>query len=154
MKIVVWDVNSYIFLKKWEVVVNFIYFYLKVTCKKKFFEIRMFTRDHLLLACEYSNDVWYYVFQRCGAPGTLIISWPELLSWIRNAATGPLAILRRMATQATIYHLWKQRNNLIHNQISLSPHVVFQGLKREVRNGISARRHLKKFSSLMVLWLR
>ncbi|WZY73255.1 hypothetical protein YC2023_005495 [Brassica napus] len=112
------------------------------------------TRDHLLLACEYSNDVWYYVFQRCGAPGTLIISWPELLSWIRNAATGPLAILRRMATQATIYHLWKQRNNLIHNQISLSPHVVFQGLEREVRNGISAKRHLKKFSSLMVLWLR
>ncbi|KAF2614492.1 hypothetical protein F2Q70_00010656 [Brassica cretica] len=47
------------------------------------------------------------------------------------------------ATQTAIFHLWKQRNNLIHNQISLSAASVFYFIDKEMRNIISARKHRK-----------
>ncbi|KAF2553921.1 hypothetical protein F2Q68_00033760, partial [Brassica cretica] len=58
------------------------------------------------------------------------------------------------ATQTVIFHLCKQTNNLIHNQISITASAVFQGIDRDMRNIISARRHSKQFSSIMPLWLR
>ncbi|CAG7896282.1 unnamed protein product, partial [Brassica rapa] len=64
-----------------------------------------------------------------------------------------LTLLRKLATHTTVYFLWKQRNNLIHNQISLPPATVFRAIDREVRNIIPARRHRKNFDSLMVMWL-
>uniref|UniRef100_A0A0D3E2T1 Uncharacterized protein n=1 Tax=Brassica oleracea var. oleracea TaxID=109376 RepID=A0A0D3E2T1_BRAOL len=48
----------------------------------------------------------------------------------------------------------EQRNNVLHNQISLSTANVFRAIDRELRNIISARRHRKGFDSLMVMWLR
>lgn len=61
---------------------------------------------------------------------------------------------RKIATQAVIFHLWKQRNNLIHNHVSVPAAVVLRGVDREVRNVISARREMKKFRNLMIRWLR
>ncbi|KAF3503709.1 hypothetical protein F2Q69_00041399 [Brassica cretica] len=43
----------------------------------------------------------------------------KLLSWIRAASSARLTLLRKLAVQTAFYHLWKQRNNLIHNQISI-----------------------------------
>ncbi|KAF2599129.1 hypothetical protein F2Q68_00007988, partial [Brassica cretica] len=63
-------------------------------------------------------------------------------------------LLRKLATQSVIYHLWKWRNNLIHNQTSIPAATVFHSIDRELRNIISARRHMKRFDSLMVMWLR
>nr|VDD03777.1 unnamed protein product [Brassica oleracea] len=71
-----------------------------------------------------------------------------------NSPSSNLLLLRNLATQSTIYHLWKQRNNLIYNQISLPATTLFHNIDRELRNIISARRHRKRFHSLMVLWLR
>ncbi|CAG7878714.1 unnamed protein product, partial [Brassica rapa] len=65
-----------------------------------------------------------------------------------------LKLLRKLATQTVIYHLWKQPNNLIHNQTSLPATSVFHGIDRELKNNISARRQRKHFSLLMALWLR
>ncbi|XP_033139875.1 uncharacterized protein LOC117131710 [Brassica rapa] len=112
------------------------------------------TRDHMLLSCDYSTDVWKEVFIRCLPPSTILTTWAELLSWIRNAGTADLKLLRKVATQAAVFHLWKQRNNVVHNQISIPAATVFVGLDREVRNIISAKRKRKQFSSLMSLWLR
>ncbi|CAG7890044.1 unnamed protein product [Brassica rapa] len=60
----------------------------------------------------------------------------------------------KLATQSTVYHLWKQRNNLIHNQTSVPAATVFHAIDKEIRNIISARRHRKHFDTLMILWLR
>ena len=76
------------------------------------------SRDHLFLGCEYSKEVWGGVFARCHPPSHTFTNWAELLSWIRGAPP-QLILLRKLATQSTVYHLWKQRNNLIHNQISI-----------------------------------
>ncbi|KAF3585497.1 hypothetical protein F2Q69_00031793 [Brassica cretica] len=54
-----------------------------------------------------------------------------------------------VAVQATIFHNWKQRNNVIHNQISLSPAAVFRFIDREVKNVLTAKKHLKLFQGSM-----
>ncbi|CAN6802201.1 unnamed protein product, partial [Brassica oleracea] len=53
-----------------------------------------------------------------------------------------------------IFHLRKQRNNVIHNQISLSTAVVFRLVDRDVWTIITAKRQRKNFASLMSSWLR
>ncbi|XP_009124648.1 uncharacterized protein LOC103849672 [Brassica rapa] len=112
------------------------------------------TGDHLFLRCEYSRQVWREIFVRCHPPLSPLSDWPELLSWIRAAASTKLKLLRKLATQTIIFHLWKQRNNLTHNQISLSAVAVFHGIDREMRTIISARKQRKHLCSLMVMWLR
>ncbi|XP_056848360.1 uncharacterized protein LOC130498784 [Raphanus sativus] len=110
-------------------------------------------RDHLLLACDYSREVWKLVVARCSPPISMFSSWQELLSWIRASPSKKLSLLRKLAVYTTIFHLWKQRNNLIHNQTSISAAVVFHGIAKEMKNIISARKHIKGFGSLMVMWL-
>ena len=112
------------------------------------------TRDHMLLACEFGREVWKEVFIRCLPPTNILTNWSELLSWIKAARTSELKLIRKVATQAIVFFLWKQRNNLIHNQISIYAASIFAGLDREVRNIISAKRKRKQFSTLMFLWLR
>ncbi|RID63879.1 hypothetical protein BRARA_E02844, partial [Brassica rapa] len=94
------------------------------------------------------------VFARCNPPSRLFADWSELLSWIRTATSKSMVLLRKLASQAVIFHVWKQRNNLIHNATTLSPATVFISLDRELRNLISSRRTKKHFSSLMILWIR
>ncbi|XP_048611388.1 uncharacterized protein LOC125585772 [Brassica napus] len=112
------------------------------------------TRDHLLLSCQYSKAIWTEIFIRCDPPQSPLANWSELLSWIRTAPSSRLTLLRKLATQTAVYHMWKQRNNVVHNHISLSTANVFRAIDRELRNIISARRHMKGFDSLMVMWLR
>ena len=115
------------------------------------------TRDHLMLSCDYSQDVWTEVLLRCNPSSTtftMFTNWQELLSWIREPLSKSLKLLRKLAVQLVIFHLWKQRNNLRHNQISLPAALVFSGIDKEMRNIISANRVRKAFSLLMAKWLR
>ena len=114
----------------------------------------MLTRDHLLLSCEYSQAIWREIFIRCQPPASPFANWSEVLSWIRAARSWKLNLLRKLATQSVIYHLWKWRNNLIHNHTSLSVSSIFHCIDKELRNIISARKGRKQFRSLMSMWLR
>ncbi|KAF3549018.1 hypothetical protein DY000_02001757 [Brassica cretica] len=66
----------------------------------------------------------------------------------------PPSVIRKLATQTVVFHLWKQRNNLIHNQTSLPVAAVFRSIDKELRNVISSRRKNKIFRDLMAMWLR
>ncbi|KAF3592568.1 hypothetical protein DY000_02020613, partial [Brassica cretica] len=112
------------------------------------------TRDHLFLSCQYSNDVWSQVFTRCGPPQQSFANWSELLSWIRAPHSRRMLLLRKLVSQAVVFHLWKQRNNLIHNNVSLPATSVFRAIDREMRNLIYVQRSNKLFTALMVIWLR
>ncbi|XP_013704236.1 uncharacterized protein LOC106407939 [Brassica napus] len=112
------------------------------------------TRDHIFLSCDYSFEVWREVLIRCNPPTSRFTEWSELLSWIRAATSKELRLLRKLATHTVIFHLWKHRNNLIHNQTSLSVTTVFHSIDREMKNIISANRYRKSLCSLMALWLR
>ena len=62
-------------------------------------------RDHLLLSCEYSLEVWREMFIRCSSPPTMFTTWSELLSWTRTAGSKELKLLRKVATQTFVFHI-------------------------------------------------
>ncbi|KAF3590000.1 hypothetical protein F2Q69_00030544 [Brassica cretica] len=95
------------------------------------------SRDHLLLSCEYSQDVWREVLIRCQPPPSAFTNWAELLSWIKAPASRRLTLLRILAAQTVVFHIWKQRNNLLHNQSSIPDVLVFYGIDKELRNIIN-----------------
>ncbi|KAF3601806.1 hypothetical protein F2Q69_00038228, partial [Brassica cretica] len=39
----------------------------------------------------------------------LILSWNELLSWIKRSSTSAATTLRKLVTQSAIYNIWRQR---------------------------------------------
>ncbi|XP_013601738.1 PREDICTED: uncharacterized protein LOC106309229 [Brassica oleracea var. oleracea] len=67
------------------------------------------TRDHLMLPCNYSREVWREVLHRCQPPSIMFTTWAELLSWIRSSQSKRLTLLRKLAVQTVIFHLWKQK---------------------------------------------
>lgn len=112
------------------------------------------TMDHLMLSCVLSAEIWREVFIRCQPPHTMFTNWSELLSLIRAASSAKLSLLRKIAVQAVVFHIWKQKNNLVHNQQVVLSSFVFQGIDREVKNIISSGTHNKLFKDLMILRLR
>ncbi|KAL9306427.1 putative reverse transcriptase zinc-binding domain-containing protein [Arabidopsis thaliana] len=112
------------------------------------------SRDHLFLSCAFSSEIWKLVFMRLSPSLHLFNTWSELLSWLRSSSSSAPSTLRKVTAQATIYHIWKQRNNVLHNLQSIPPLLIFNSIDREVRNTISARRHRKRWRNLMLLWIR
>lgn len=112
------------------------------------------TRDHLLLRCSFSSQIWYMVQSRLRLRPCIFITWDSFLAWLKLKSESVPSLLRKLAAQAAIYHVWKQRNNLLHNSTTLSPSVIFKGIDREVRNTITAHMNKKAFRNLMLLWIR
>ncbi|KAF8086372.1 hypothetical protein N665_0628s0022 [Sinapis alba] len=71
-----------------------------------------------------------------------------------NFLYGLKLTILKLATQSVVFHLWKQRNNLLHNQSSIPPAIIFHSIDKEVRNIISARKARKHYARLMSMWLR
>ncbi|XP_024007589.1 uncharacterized protein LOC112083554 [Eutrema salsugineum] len=111
-------------------------------------------RDHLLLTCRFSAEIWKMVLARLDRNQPMFFSWAELLSWMSTRSPQAPSTLRKLTTHATIYHIWRQRNNVLHNQQTISPMAIFKIIDRMVKNIITARRHRRAFSDLMVLWIR
>ena len=111
------------------------------------------SRDHLLLTCSYSAQVWLQILARIDPSRPLFISWGELLSWLRASSVSAPSILRKVAAQTTVYHIWKQRNNVVHNQIIIPTANVFKLINREIKNIITVRQPRRKLRHLMQLWI-
>lgn len=112
------------------------------------------TLEHLFLTCQFSQRVWNLIQAHMHLPVCIFYTWSSLISWTRLRTDSSPSILRKLASQAAVYHIWKQRNNLIHNQISATPAAVYKTIEKELRNTITARRNQKKFRNLMPLWIR
>lgn len=109
------------------------------------------TRDHLLLNCPYSLSM---AQSRLGMTSMVFASWAALISWVKGSSNRSPTLLRKLVAHAIIYGIWKQRNNLLHNQQVIPSSMVFREVDRLVRNSITARRNRRKFASLMQLWLQ
>ncbi|CAL9213946.1 unnamed protein product, partial [Arabidopsis halleri] len=64
------------------------------------------SRDHLFLSCVYASEIWSQVFSRLAPSRRLVFSWAELLSWTRHSSSQAPSLLRKVAAQATVYHIW------------------------------------------------
>ncbi|KAF3486588.1 hypothetical protein F2Q69_00052055 [Brassica cretica] len=53
-----------------------------------------------------------------------------------------------------IYNIWRQRNSAVHLTGFSPQQTTFATIDRDIRNAISAKRHRRKFTILMQLWIR
>ncbi|KAL1213143.1 hypothetical protein V5N11_022535 [Cardamine amara subsp. amara] len=111
------------------------------------------TRDHLLLHCEFSSEVLYLVLHRLGMPRLLFVDWSTLLSWLlSHSSPSSSTKLKRLVAHTTIYMLWRERNNRLHNSSSATAAEIFKMIDRSVRDTLLARRKRKAFANLLSLW--
>lgn len=111
------------------------------------------TRDHLLLSCDFAKYLWNAVSSKLQLPSISFHNWTDLLRWTRTKNDRSPPTLRKLVAQSVIYAIWKQRNNLLHNNTTILPYVIFRLIDREIKNSITARRLKKRFKNLMSLWL-
>ncbi|CAL9240316.1 unnamed protein product [Arabidopsis halleri] len=110
-------------------------------------------RDHLFLECAFARFLWKKILERIGHPQIFFSDWNSMLVWVKvNNSSSPLT-LRLLIIHTLVYNVWRQRNNLLHNQITVPPMVVFKDIDRQIINTITARRHMKNFKNLMRCWL-
>lgn len=110
-------------------------------------------RDHLFLHCTFAQITWDSTMIRLRHPLVRFNGWSSLLSWAKESTTLSPSTLRLLVSQAIVYNVWRQRNNLIHNQYVVPPLSIFKNIDRQIINSIMARRSLKNFRCLMALWL-
>ncbi|CAH2065462.1 unnamed protein product [Thlaspi arvense] len=74
-------------------------------------------------------------------------------SWLGSRDSTCPTTLRRLVSQATIYMIWRERNNRLHNNISAMPHTIYKTIDRLTRYAILGKKKSKRFSDLMQTWL-
>ncbi|KAL0717745.1 hypothetical protein Bca4012_067067 [Brassica carinata] len=111
------------------------------------------TRDHLMLSCFYAEVLWFKSRRRFRDTVPVFTNWPELVLWLSSSSPATPSHLRTMVIQALIYNIWKQRNNMLHNQALTPPLVTFREINRHIISSIYAWRKRKHFSNLMARWL-
>ncbi|KAL0659000.1 hypothetical protein Bca4012_079585 [Brassica carinata] len=53
----------------------------------------------------------------------------------------------------TFPYMWKQRNNVLHNNIHIPPEALFKCIDIVIRNMIHARKRRKKCRDMLSRWL-
>ena len=112
------------------------------------------TRDHLFFACPYTFMVWLKL------AGNLFglepdPDWETTLSRLLTGSCDRLTfILLRLALQATIYFIWRERNERKHNSTNKSVDQLARLIDKAVRNRISSTNYVinPKLHGLMIRW--
>ncbi|KAG7552757.1 Reverse transcriptase domain [Arabidopsis thaliana x Arabidopsis arenosa] len=110
------------------------------------------TRDHLFLHCDYSSQIWSIVLSRLGQPRLNFTDWSDLIVWLSSSSGSQSLTLKRLTVQVTIFSIWKERNNRLHNMVSTSHLVIFNQIDRSIRDSILARINRRKFRNLLSRW--
>ena len=94
----------------------------------------MESRDHLFFECSYSKEVWRSVLQLCGLTRR-ILRWEEEIEWASQKFKGKSLIsnILRLAWNASIYHIWKERNGRMHGQTFAAPNQIVQHIQDDIR---------------------
>lgn len=111
------------------------------------------TRDHLMLSCPFAEVLWSESRRRFRDTVPAFTNWNELVLWLSSSSSAAPSRLRMIVAQALIYNIWKQRNNMLHNQALTPPLSTFREINRHTINTINAWRKRKRFSNLMAGWL-
>ncbi|KAL6205028.1 hypothetical protein ACLB2K_022293 [Fragaria x ananassa] len=92
------------------------------------------THNHLFFDCAYSFGIWTHVLSKCDVSRPLL-PWSDFIFWVATNWKGnslPVVILK-LALQAVVYAIWRERNNRRFRNESLPPAVVFKGIVESIR---------------------
>ncbi|CAH2060553.1 unnamed protein product [Thlaspi arvense] len=109
------------------------------------------TREHLFLHCEVSIQITRLLLARLGEPTTVFADWSSFITWMLGPSPFMPKIIKLLATQSTVFYLWKERNARLHDNVSRSANVIFRLVDRSVRDAILARNKTKA-SFLLSSW--
>lgn len=111
------------------------------------------SRNHLYFECPYSNTIWTWIVNRCDLH--LSISWEDTILQLQslrgNKDSKRLCLL---ATQATIYWIWSERNTRLHHQVFKAPETLITTIDRQIRNRLQSFRYAnsRASSAMTQLW--
>ncbi|KAL9840234.1 putative RNA-directed DNA polymerase [Arabidopsis thaliana] len=112
------------------------------------------TRDHLFFSCQYTSYVWEALTQRLLSTN-YSQDWNRLFTLLctSNLPRDHL-FLFRYVFQASIYHIWRERNARRHGEISSPTNRLIKLIDKTVRNRISSIRDTgdHNYNDCMQLW--
>ncbi|XP_018512128.2 uncharacterized protein LOC103853200 [Brassica rapa] len=97
------------------------------------------SRDHLYFVCPYSFGLWTLVASQCRIRPQR--TWESTITQMEMLSIQkPYRLLTLLSWQATMYWLWKERNDRHHNNIFRTVDSIFSQLDRQIRNKIQSFR--------------
>lgn len=96
------------------------------------------TRDHLFFACLFTFTVWFMLMNRF-LESRIKPDWSRTLASLRNNRLNKLDFqLVKMAFQASIYWIWRERNGRRHHHSPNSTVYIARTIHREMQNRLLA----------------
>ncbi|XP_013595150.1 PREDICTED: uncharacterized protein LOC106303422 [Brassica oleracea var. oleracea] len=108
---------------------------------------------HCFFECNFTWEIWKIIAAKCGFSSTR--QWQALLLQLQHHPPNKvLKTLLLLCWQATLYTLWTERNNRLHNAHFSSSAELVRQIKLTVKNRASSLRidRPKFSSSLLQLW--
>jgi hypothetical protein len=112
--------------------------------------------EHIFFNCSFNRRIWCQVMEGClvwDPP----IDWDLLLLWCNNHLKGRslFAIVCKLCLGASVYHLWRQRNALLHGNLLHTEESLVLQVNRDVRSRLLARcspKLIRKNPQLAEIW--
>jgi len=97
-------------------------------------------RDHLFFKCSFSRQIWRNVMQICLEPFP-VVDWDDVAMWCMMQLKGKSLKTRlcKLSLGAVVYHIWIQRNNLIHGNVVCSEEGRIARIKWEIRSRLMGK---------------
>ena len=121
-----------------------------------FCSLQLESHDHLFFDCPYSRQLWRSISQK-GNFTSPTIPWELLISWVSSCWKGhSLQIkINLLCLSITIYHLWRERNDIFHSHSSKSVQDLVVLIEHDVRLKLSTYREVRDtphHRALQVVW--
>ncbi|KAF2542113.1 hypothetical protein F2Q68_00032399 [Brassica cretica] len=92
------------------------------------------TRDPLLLHCRFAVEIWDRVKQRLRIPRTHFNSWQAMIGWLLQQRSPRRRLLSLIVCQATVYRIWRERNDRKHGRSPTRPLAIFNKIDRVTKD--------------------
>ena len=115
---------------------------------------QMESHDHLFFACPYSSFIWQDLMIRCGLSWNGQC-WKDTLQWMSQRLKGKKMhqIIPKMWLGATVYGLWKERNNRTFKLLFFSKEHLLKNLTSQVNALIRLKwKHQCILDSMLSKW--
>lgn len=114
------------------------------------------SRNHLFFTCRFSSVVWKELTWNL-LGNNYTTAWEELTSLIQIGNFNHISMfIIRYTFQATIYHLWRERNCRRHGEQPLSPIRLTKTIDKAIQNRLSLLKTMgdQKYSEGLMEWFR
>ena len=94
-------------------------------------------RNHMFFGCQFIVGIWMRILRLCGH-SRMPRNWENEFLWVIGTKGKSFSsITKRIVWGATIYHLWRQRNSRIRENIYSPADAIFHFICNDVRLRVS-----------------